>query len=90
MLFTCRRAGYEEKKQAALWWIGAQPAFLCLCMVSDIAVGVVLATHSLRDHIRMVLGGLMAAELGKGFSFLPVFLGRLGLGPLRERRLMTP
>lgn len=41
-------------------------------MVGYIAVGVVLAAHSLCNRIRMVLGGLMVAELGKGFSFLPV------------------
>ena len=41
-------------------------------MVSYIAVGVILAAHSFCSRIRMVLGGLMAAELGKGCSFLPV------------------
>ena len=25
ILFTCRRAGYEEKQQAALWLVGEQP-----------------------------------------------------------------
>lgn len=47
-----------------------QPVVLFLGIVGDVAVGIILAAHGFCNRLPMVLGDLMAAELGEGFRFL--------------------
>lgn len=47
-----------------------QHVVLFLSTISDVAVGIILATYGLCDCLPVVLGGLMTTELGEGFPVL--------------------